>query len=69
MVKWNESCWKAVVYVIFSAAAFAVSFGEKWQTDPFHFWTDANQFPLNAYVPLKVSLFYLLEIGFYIQVG
>lgn len=40
---------------------------EPYFLDPKHFWTDANQFPLNYYVPFKVTLFYLIEIGFYIQ--
>lgn len=69
LLKWNESCWKAVVYVIFSSTAFLVTFNEPWFSDPYHFWTEATQFPLNSYVPFKTTLFYLLEIGFYIQVG
>jgi hypothetical protein len=67
--KWNESCWKAVVYVTFSGAAYGAAAGEPWLLDPLHFWTGATQFPLNYHVPRKVVAFYLLEIGFYIQVG
>jgi hypothetical protein len=69
MTKWNESCWKGTVYVIFSTVAFLVTFREKFFMDPFYFWTDCNQFPLNYYVPFKTTLFYLIEIGFYLQVG
>lgn len=68
LLKWNESCWKAVVYVIFSTSAFLVAHREPWFKDPHHFWSGATQFPLDSYVPFKISLFYLLEIGFYIQV-
>ncbi|KAF8062789.1 ASC1-like protein [Scenedesmus sp. PABB004] len=67
LVKWNESCWKLTVYVIFSAAALAVAAGEPWLFDPRRYWDGATKFPLNYYVPLKVGLFYLLEIGFYLQ--
>lgn len=67
LTKWNESCWKGVVYIIFSTTAFLVTFREKFFLDPFYFWTDCNQFPLNYYVPFKISLFYMLEIGFYLQ--
>lgn len=42
---------------------------EKYFLDPYYFWTDCTQFPLNYYVPFKTSLFYMLEIGFYLQVG
>lgn len=41
---------------------------ERYFLDPYYFWTDCNQFPLNYYVPAKISLFYMLEIGFYLQV-
>jgi hypothetical protein len=68
LVKWNESCWKGTVYIIFSATAFLVTFREKYFLDPYFFWTDCNQFPLNYYVPFKTTLFYLIEIGFYLQV-
>jgi hypothetical protein len=67
-VKWNESCWKGTVYIIFSVTAFLVTFREKYFLDPYFFWTDCNQFPLNYYVPFKTTLFYLIEIGFYLQV-
>eukprot|EP00775_Hariotina_reticulata_P007298 gene7298-7511_t len=67
LVKWNESCWKLVVYTFFSATAFLVTFREPFFADPYYFWTDANAFPLNYYVPLKTLLFYCVEIGFYIQ--
>lgn len=40
---------------------------EKYFTDPHHFWTDANRFPLNYYVPLKHVLVYTSQIGFYLQ--
>lgn len=67
LTKWNESCWKMVVYTIFSTTAFLVTFWEPYFTDPRHYWTGATQFPLNYYVPFKMTLFYLIEIGFYIQ--
>jgi TLC domain len=35
--------------------------------DPHHYWTGSTAFPLNYYVPLKSTLFYMLEMGFYIQ--
>lgn len=66
--KWNESCWKGTVYIIFSTTAFLVTFREPYFLDPRHFWTDCNQFPLNYHVPFKTTLFYLIEIGFYLQV-
>jgi hypothetical protein len=31
MTKWNESCWKGVVYIIFSTTAFLVTF--RWVVD------------------------------------
>lgn len=65
--KWNESCWKGTVYIIFSTTAFLVTFREPYFLDPRHFWTDCNQFPLNYHVPFKTTLFYLIEIGFYLQ--
>lgn len=40
---------------------------EPYFLDPYYYWTGANQFPLNFHVPFKVTLFYLIEIGFYIQ--
>jgi len=67
LVKWNESCWKLCVYTIFSITAFLVTFREPFFSDPYHFWTGANAFPLNYYVPFKTTLFYCIEIGFYIQ--
>jgi hypothetical protein len=42
MVKWNESCWKGTVYIIFSATAFLVTFREKYFMDPYHYWTGAT---------------------------
>lgn len=68
LVKWNESCWKGTVYIIFSATAFLVTCREPYFLDPYHYWTDCDQFPLNYYVPFKTTLFYLIEIGFYLQV-
>ncbi|KAF6262816.1 TLC domain-containing protein [Scenedesmus sp. NREL 46B-D3] len=65
--KWNESCWKMTVYTIFSAAAFLVSYQEPWFLSPVRFWDGATAFPLNYYVPFKIVLFYLIELGFYIQ--
>lgn len=67
LVKWNESCWKMVVYTLFSTVAFLVTYKEPYFLDPYHYWTGANQFPLNYYVPFKITLFYLIEIGFYLQ--
>eukprot|EP00878_Enallax_costatus_P020493 GHUV01021669.1.p1 GENE.GHUV01021669.1~~GHUV01021669.1.p1 ORF type:complete len:247 (+),score=26.86 GHUV01021669.1:389-1129(+) len=67
LVKWNESCWKMVVYTTFSVTAFLVTYREPYFLDPYHYWTGATQFPLNYYVPFKTTLFYLIEIGFYIQ--
>lgn len=69
LVKWNESCWKGTVYMIFSTTAFLVTFREKYFLDPRYYWTDCTQFPLNYHVPFKTLLFYLIEIGFYLQVG
>lgn len=66
--KWNESCWKGIVYIFFSATAFLVTFREPYFLNPRYFWTDCNQFPLNYHVPFKTTLFYLIEIGFYLQV-
>lgn len=43
MVKWNESCWKGTVYIIFSATAFLVTFREKYFMDPYHYWTGKTQ--------------------------
>jgi hypothetical protein len=65
--KWNESCWKMTVYTIFSTAALLVSYQEPWLLSPVRFWDGATAFPINCYVPFKIVLFYLLEIGFYIQ--
>eukprot|EP00879_Flechtneria_rotunda_P008442 GHRR01008843.1.p1 GENE.GHRR01008843.1~~GHRR01008843.1.p1 ORF type:complete len:313 (+),score=32.93 GHRR01008843.1:184-1122(+) len=67
MIKWNESCWKMTVYTVFTTVGFLVAFPEPYFLDPYFFWTDANQFPLNYHVPLKTVLFYLVQIGFYIQ--
>lgn len=66
--KWNESCWKGVVYIIFSLTAFLVTFREPYFTNPDEYWTGATQYPLNYHVPFKTTLFYLIEIGFYLQV-
>jgi hypothetical protein len=65
--KWNESCWKLTVYTIFSTVAFLVTYREPYFLSPIRFWDGATQFPLNYHVPLKTTLFYLIEIGFYIQ--
>jgi hypothetical protein len=65
--KWNESCWKMTVYTIFSTVAFLVACREPWLLNPFRFWDGATAFPLNYHVPFKIALFYLIEIGFYIQ--
>lgn len=65
--KWNESCWKMTVYTIFSSVAFLVTFQEPYFLSPIRFWDGATTFPLNYHVPFKIALFYLIEIGFYIQ--
>lgn len=56
-----------IVYTIFSVTAFLVTYSEPYFLDPHHYWTGATQFPLNYYTPFKVTLFYLIEIGFYLQ--
>lgn len=55
------------VYTIFSAVAFLVTYREPYFTSPVKFWDGATAFPLNYHVPLKITLLYLIEIGFYIQ--
>lgn len=44
-----------------------MTFREPYFLEPRHYWTGATQFPLNYYVPFKTTLFYLIEIGFYLQ--
>jgi ceramide synthetase len=67
MRKWTESCWKLVVYTVFTLLAFAATYSEPYFWDPKEYWTGATAFPLNYYVPRKTILFYIVEVGFYIQ--
>ncbi|KXZ42818.1 hypothetical protein GPECTOR_116g350 [Gonium pectorale] len=66
--KWNESCWKMTVYIVFTTLAFVVCWGEVWFTDSRYWWLGCTHFPpCNLPVSRGVLLFYCAETGFYLQ--
>lgn len=67
LLKWNESCWKMLVYIVLVAVCLGVSCTKPWFADSSKQWEGATQFPLNQYVTRGMLWCYYLELGYYIQ--
>ncbi|KAK9824507.1 hypothetical protein WJX72_010967 [[Myrmecia] bisecta] len=65
--KFQESAWKAVIYVSFAALAMLASYNERFLTDRHYFWKGCKGLPCNYNVSKLIRLLYCLELGFYAQ--
>ncbi|KAJ9516876.1 hypothetical protein QJQ45_027273, partial [Haematococcus lacustris] len=66
--KWNESCWKLTIYILFTSIAISISIGEPWFWDTRYFWVGCSHFPpCNLLVTPGMLLFYCMQTGFYVQ--
>ncbi|KAJ9516842.1 hypothetical protein QJQ45_027257 [Haematococcus lacustris] len=66
--KWNESCWKLTIYILFTSIAIGISIGEPWFWDTRYFWVGCSHFPpCNLLVTPGMLLFYCMQTGFYVQ--